>query len=151
MQFGAIFNTWKMHSLVQLYEDLEAERKKIFKPREMFLEVINRLLGGRKTISLTDRNELLFRAQDGRQILIEDLSSGEKQLLIILGEALLQQSDHVVYIADEPELSLHVTWQEQLTSAISLLNPNAQIIFATHSPDIVGSHADKVISMESLL
>ncbi|MNQ81639.1 hypothetical protein D3C85_966700 [compost metagenome] len=83
--------------------------------------------------------------------MLEELSSGEKQLLIILGEALLQQSEACVYIADEPELSLHVYWQEELTKAISQLNRNAQIIFATHSPDIVGGHADKIIDMENLL
>ncbi|WP_236514203.1 AAA family ATPase, partial [Pseudomonas tremae] len=86
-----------------------------------------------------------------RVILPEELSSGEKQLLIILGEALLQQSAPYVYIADEPELSLHVSWQEQLTGAISQLNRNAQIIFATHSPDIVGVHSESIIDMERLL
>ncbi|WP_164341891.1 AAA family ATPase, partial [Pseudomonas viridiflava] len=50
-----------------------------------------------------------------------------------------------------PELSLHVYWQEQLTSAISQLNYNAQIIFATHSPDVVGIHEDKIIDMEEIL
>ncbi|HCL3974884.1 TPA: ATP-binding protein, partial [Pseudomonas aeruginosa] len=56
-----------------------------------------------------------------------------------------------IYIADEPELSLHVLWQEQLTSAISQLNQNAQIVFATHSPDVVGVHGDKIIDMEVIL
>ncbi|MNJ81122.1 hypothetical protein D3C77_797770 [compost metagenome] len=68
-----------------------------------------------------------------------------------MGEAVLQNSEPCIYIADEPELSLHILWQEQLTKAISDLNVNAQIIFATHSPDVVGTHGDKVIDMESVL
>jgi hypothetical protein len=47
-------------------------------------------------MSLSERNELSFETKN-------------KQLLIILGEALLQQEKAVVYIADEPELSLHVS------------------------------------------
>ena len=102
-------------------------------------------------MSLSERNELSFETRNKKQIPIEELSSGEKQLLIILGEALLQQEKAVVYIADEPELSLHVSWQETLTDSISKLNPNAQIIFATHSPDIVSSHSDKIINMENVI
>ena len=71
--------------------------------------------------------------------------------MIILGQALLQETGQVVYIADEPELSLHIDWQERLTTSIAELNKNAQIIFATHSPDIVGAHAENIIDMETLL
>ena len=77
--------------------------------------------------------------------------SGEKQLLIILGEALLQRSAPWVYIADEPELSLHVTWQESLVRNLKKVNPNAQIVFATHSPDIVSTYEDCVFDMEKIL
>ena len=151
IQFAAIYNAWKTHSLVQHYSELEAQRQSIFKPRVDFLSVINELFGGRKIADISMRNELVVETKDGRQIPLEELSSGEKQLLIILGEALLQESSRVVYIADEPELSLHVRWQEQLTNAISRLNPHAQIVFATHSPDIVNIHTNNIIDMEKIL
>jgi len=150
-QFATIYNTWRSHSLVQDYEELQQKKADIFKSRDNFISVINELLGGRKKMSLSDRNELSFETKNNKPIPIEELSSGEKQLLIILGEALLQQEKAVVYIADEPELSLHISWQETLTSSISSLNPNAQIIFATHSPDIVNSHSDKIINMEDVI
>ncbi|GAB02145.1 hypothetical protein ACT4_025_01070 [Acinetobacter sp. NBRC 100985] len=82
---------------------------------------------------------------------MNELSSGEKQLLIILGQALLQEQKQTIYIADEPELSLHLKWQTSLTNAITTLNPKAQIIFATHSPDIVAAQQNKVIRMENIL
>jgi predicted ATP-binding protein involved in virulence len=78
------------------------------------------------------------------------LSSGEKQLLIVLGEALLQEKQAWVYIADEPELSLHVKWQESLVENLRTINPNAQIVFATHSPDVVSTFGDKVFDMERM-
>jgi predicted ATPase len=151
VQFAAFYNAWKAHSLVQYYETLEKNRQEIFRPQDNFIKVINELFDGRKTASISERNEIIVKSRDGRQIPLEDLSSGEKQLLIILGEALLQEGETIVYIADEPELSLHVKWQERLTNSISKLNPNAQIVFATHSPDIVSDKADKIINMELLL
>lgn len=62
-------------------------------------------------------------------------------------EALLQRGAPIVYLADEPELSLHIGWQEKLVSSVAKLNPRAQLIFATHSPDIVGRYQDKIIDM----
>ncbi|MDH4432254.1 AAA family ATPase [Pseudomonas shirazica] len=158
--YTTLYGAWKVHALVNDYEELQAERSRIFKPRDSFLNTLNQLFEGKKKVSISEKNELTFTTNSrfastteakSKTILPEELSSGEKQLLIILGEALLQQSEPYVYIADEPELSLHVFWQEELTTAISQLNRNAQIIFATHSPDIVGGHADKIIDMESLL
>lgn len=151
VQFAAMYNVSKTHSLVAHYENLEKKRAEIFAPRDTFISVVNGLFDGRKTLAISEKNELVVTTKQGNQILIEDLSSGEKQLLIILGEALLQEESSVVYIADEPELSLHVSWQEQLTTAISRLNKNAQVVFATHSPDIVGAHSDKIINMEEVL
>jgi len=79
------------------------------------------------------------------------LSSGEKQLLILLGETLLQRERPSILIADEPELSLHVLWQEKLIANLRTLNPAAQIVVATHSPDIVGSLGNRAIDMETLI
>jgi len=79
------------------------------------------------------------------------LSSGEKQLLILLIETLLQRQRPYVFITDEPEISLHVLWQERLISSLRALNGSAQIISATHSPDIVGKLANRAINMEDVL
>jgi ABC-type lipoprotein export system ATPase subunit len=150
-QFAALYHAWRSHALVQEYEALQKEKDKIFISRDNFFILLNELFQGRKKVSLSKKNELEFKTPDNKQILIEELSSGEKQLLIILGEALLQQEQAYIYMADEPELSLHVKWQEALTSSISRLNPYAQIIFATHSPDIVNGHTDKIIEMGDLV
>ena len=65
------------------------------------------------------------------------LSSGEKQLLIILMTVLLQDGDFTVLLMDEPEVSLHIEWQQELIETIRRLNPNVQIILTTHSPAII--------------
>ena len=65
------------------------------------------------------------------------LSSGEKQMLVILLTVLVQDNRHGVLFMDEPEISLHVEWQQRLVSIIRGLNPNIQIILTTHSPAVI--------------
>jgi predicted ATPase len=147
----ALAAMWSVHRVVQEWGQLGTRHAEIYKPRADFLAVMNEMLHPRKNLVINERNELNAQMESGRTIPLTELSSGEKQLVIILGEALLQQRAPWVYIADEPELSLHVTWQEKLTTNLRRINPSAQIIFATHSPDIVGRFEDKIFDMEKLL
>lgn len=81
-------------------------------------------------------NELRF-IQYGDPISPYILSSGEKQMLIILLTALTQDQQPYVLFMDEPEVSLHFDWQKRLIAMIRQLNPNAQIILSTHSPAVI--------------
>ena len=81
---------------------------------------------------------------------VHNLSSGEKQLLILLTQTRLQENAPYIFIADEPELSLHIEWQKYIIGAINELNPNAQVIVATHSPEIAGQWSKNIIRMESI-
>ena len=54
----------------------------------------------------------------------------------------------VVYVADEPELSLHVQWQKYFVSAVKEVMPEeCQTIMATHSPEICGAEDVNVQSI----
>lgn len=65
------------------------------------------------------------------------LSSGEKQMLIILLTALVEDGlPHVLFL-DEPEASLHIEWQQRLIGLIRSLNPHVQIVLTTHSPAVI--------------
>lgn len=140
----------KIHSVVQEWNKVIDKRKNINKNKETFLKVINTLLQ-RKELFINEKNELTVKTQSGKTFPLTNLSSGEKQLLIILGQSLLQEENVHIYIADEPELSLHVEWQEKLVSSLKSLNPNSQIIFATHSPDIVGGFDNSIIKVEEAI
>ena len=145
-----MLGTRRIHSVVQQWTLLIQKQKKINEPKDIFLRVINNLLQ-RKELFINERNELVVKTQSGKVFSLTNLSSGEKQLLIILGQSLLQESNTHIYIADEPELSLHVEWQEKLVSSLKNLNPNSQILFATHSPDIVGEYSSSVIKVEDAI
>ena len=81
---------------------------------------------------------------------ITSLSSGEKQLFILLAESLLQNKSSQLFITDEPELSLHISLQRIIIEKILEINPNAQIIVATHSPEIAGKFPNNIINMSKI-
>ncbi len=147
-QFASLVSTKRIHSIVQEWIILNEKKTSINKQKLTFIDEVNSLLQ-RKKLFINERNELLIETTSGKIFSLFQLSSGEKQLLIILGQSLLQENNNHIYIADEPELSLHVEWQEKLVSSLKKVNPNSQIIFATHSPDIVGSFSKSIIKVEN--
>ncbi|MGS8281959.1 AAA family ATPase, partial [Pseudomonas aeruginosa] len=144
--FMAIFSLHRIESTVDVWEGITKEKNRIVSSRDLFLAILNKLLL-KKTISLNERNELVIKTESGKILKPSQLSSGEKQIIVILGEALLQEGQSFIYMADEPEISLHAAWQESLAKNIKSLNPAAQIVFATHSPDVVGANQDRLIHM----
>lgn len=76
----------------------------------------------------------------GEQRSISALSSGERQILIILAHLSLNRllMKDGVFVVDEPELSLHMAWQDMFVDAVQSANPKLQLILATHSPAIIG-------------
>ncbi len=88
-----------------------------------------------KSIDRTS-NELTFE-QYGEKVPPYLLSSGEKQMLVILLTALTQDFEPYVLFMDEPEASLHFEWQKRLIAMVRELNPNAQVILTTHSPAVI--------------
>lgn len=102
-----------------------------------------------KTIQ-RDKNEIAFDIL-GETIEPYKLSSGEKQMLIILLSVLVQDKRPFVLFMDEPEVSLHVEWQQRLLDLIIDLNPNAQIILTTHSPAVImNGWSDCVVDVEDV-
>lgn len=78
---------------------------------------------------------------------MEALSSGEKQILIIFANSILRSSRGKVFIIDEPELSLHLSWQERFIDDIKKLKTGSQFIFATHSPEIIAGYEDRCMEV----
>ena len=115
--------------------------------KTMFLDLVDDLFS--ETGKRIDRtsNELSFM-QFGEQLSPYKLSSGEKQMLIILLTALTQDRQPYVLFMDEPEASLHFEWQKRLIDMVLQLNPNVQIVLTTHSPAVVmNGWADCVTEM----
>ena len=119
---------WQLYLLQRRYLDYE--------PKRRFQDLIDGLFAytGKKM----DRksNDIVFLQGDER-LSPYKLSSGEKQMLVILLTVLVRDGSHCVLFMDEPEASLHVDWQQKLIGMIRELNPNLQLILTTHSPAVI--------------
>lgn len=126
---------------------------KIFSKLNFFKDTINELFAETEKKLDEDNNKISFKdTKNDTPIYPHQLSSGEKQMLIILLKALIQDNQPAIMIMDEPEISLHVDWQRKLIRLIRELNPNVQLIIATHSPAmIMDGWGDKVFEMSDLL
>lgn len=118
---------------------------------EELFDVINSMFStSGKTIDIK-RNEVVFDKK-GQLLNIDKLSSGEKQLLILLFSVFLMKRRSAVLLLDEPEISLHMAWQDKLLENLLKLNPNCQIILTTHSPNIFADGwGDKLVFMGNIL
>lgn len=116
--------------------DIKQEIDEINKPHALFLDFIDSLFSCTSKKINRDSNEIEILSK-GKKITPFQLSSGEKQVLIILMTVLLQNKKQSILFMDEPEVSLHMDWQRSLINKILKLNPNIQIIVATHSPGLV--------------
>ena len=117
--------------------DIE-ELTTLYAPKNLFIKIIDELFISTGKVIDTSNSKLSFRIlEDDRMISIYQLSSGEKQMLYILWKVLLQDQKPYILFLDEPEISLHVDWQESLINKIRLLNPNCQVIIATHAPSVI--------------
>ena len=107
-------------SMVKYARDLEKHRNDIFASLRLYEDIANSFLED-KTVQVDESGRLKIESLSPSELNWRNLSSGEKQILILLTEALLQVDKPVVYIADEPELSLHVTWHEKLLESLVTL------------------------------
>ena len=133
--------------------DPEAQQKAaaIASEKNHFQDLVDELfLATGKRIDRSS-NEIFFHQMDER-LTPYLLSSGEKQMLIILLTVLVENREPYVLLMDEPEVSLHVEWQQRLLELIMDLNPNVQIILSTHSPAVIMSGwTDRVTDVEDII
>lgn len=149
--FSYVVNAIRLQSIIKEWNTVSNTQNEITSKKNTFLEIIESMFQHKKLI-VNESNELMIKTKEDKNFPLEFLSSGEKQLLIILGNALLHNStQNLIYVADEPELSLHIEWQEKLVLSLKKLTPNAQIIFATHSPDIVGPYQNNTINFDKII
>ncbi|MGN5149935.1 AAA family ATPase [Aeromonas enteropelogenes] len=90
-----------------------------------------------KSIEINESGNLIIKKKK-KNVLLRDLSSGEKQLILILLKTLNNSLfKPCIIFMDEPEISLHVTWQKQLISSLKRIARQSQIIIVSHSPAVV--------------
>ena len=121
-------------------------------------ERILRLLTTHANRYLRDKR-LVYSPQSGLRVVTSEatprtlrpanLSSGERQMLLLLCNALLAGIDRTLFLIDEPELSLGVLWQRQILSSLLDLTEgtDVQFIVATHSIEMITANASALVRL----
>ncbi|MFN7281013.1 MAG: AAA family ATPase, partial [Acetobacteraceae bacterium] len=80
---------------------------------------------------------------------LEKLSSGEQHQLVLFFELLFQTKPGTLILIDEPELSLHVSWQKKfIPDLLKIIELNKfDVLLATHSPQLIGWWDDIVVDL----
>lgn len=82
-----------------------------------------------------------FKNKYSEKIKINDLSTGEKELITKAFYLEMLQPREAIILVDEPERSLHPLWQKKIVAVYRRLASKygCQFIVATHSPHIISS------------
>lgn len=104
-----------------------------------------------KRVELRRRDGVRFIVDDSIEITPEQLSSGEQQLFVLAYEVLFRAEMSTLLIVDEPEISLHVLWQDTLIDDLVALGEPSQVQFlmATHSSALLASHPNLERSLDA--
>jgi predicted ATPase len=149
-----IARQWRVQKLLEIFEVEQTQTSAAFERIELYLSSAQeffddsekQLCFSEKTFELGFQPRFtditVLRESEVRDL--TELSSGEKQVLIILTYLAFLANDRSIFMVDEPELSLHLRWQSNLVKSIRTLTPSGcQIILATHAPEIAGLSREK--------
>ena len=115
----------------------------------VFLDIVNTLFVN-KTVEINDKGFPQARMdRSGTIIPISKFSSGERQILIMFYLLLFKAGTDSLVIMDEPEVSLHVSWQQQIGKFVGDVARirNLQVIISSHSPSIIHDDWDKIVEL----
>lgn len=119
---------------IQIYD-------KLFKQLQLFETLLNQKMFSNKQIKFSPNHGIsVIMDYDSYPLDLRKLSSGEQHEIIMLFNAIFNTYTDSILLIDEPENSLHVAWQNTFVSDITTIckTLNAQVIIATHSPQIIG-------------
>lgn len=139
-------------ALTLYMNDLE-KKVSVFDELLLKLEVFTTSINDKllyKEVEIGREYGLRFITDSGEKIDWTELSSGEQHQVILLYEIVFGMEGNSIVLIDEPEISLHVSWQQEFLSnlqRIIQLN-NFQAIVATHSPTIIDDRWDLVHSLK---
>lgn len=140
------------YHIIEKAKDIKEKKKKIYNKIEKLTMIVNKFYSeiGRK-IRVNDIGKLDIRSikNEERNIDLQKLSSGEKQILTLFTFLIFntKETSGGIFIIDEPELSLHIDWQEKISDSLDGVSRLNQYIIATHSPEVIGNYGERCIEI----
>lgn len=118
---------------------------KFFDALDKFISTTNRV------ITRDEKGLIAFKLPNNKIVKWHNFSRGEKTLVSILLNVFLNRNKDVIFILDEPDLSLHIEWQEILLPTLSEIAPRRQFIVSTHSPALIGNIDEQYINISKVM
>lgn len=133
MMFSMNGNNDLILKLIDSYSNHLKYLDEFLRPYEYLSENFNNFFKQKIKLNMSSKNYKIELSKS-----FKEMSTGEKQILTILCYSALFKSNayRPLIIIDEPELSLHMSWQMKLLPALLKLPNKARLIIATHSPYI---------------
>jgi predicted ATP-binding protein involved in virulence len=136
-----------------LYAEDMTQKLKIFDDLAEKIEIFKDIINSRfqyKQMHVNKDKGVFFITDDGTDLSLRSLSSGEQQELVLFYEFLFQVKENSLILIDEPEISLHVAWQIQFLKDLSIVTQNAKfdVLLATHSPQIINDRWDLTVELK---
>lgn len=128
----------RIDNIISLYETAQTEIEESYKEFIKFETLTNLFFSeNNKKLKIKRNGEIEIELPNNDYTNIYRLSSGEKQIIVMLAQLIFGKKRNI-FIIDEPELSLHLGWQEIFVKSLLTASPETQFIMATHSPTIIG-------------
>jgi predicted ATP-binding protein involved in virulence len=139
--------------VLAVYVDDMESKLAIFDEMASKIRLFTKIINGRfllKRLEIHREQGFVFTAATGARLQPSHLSSGEQHELILFYEMLFQMKKDELLLIDEPEISLHVAWQEKFLEDLSEVVKLSEIdvMIATHSPEIIGEHWDLTVELK---
>lgn len=110
---------------------------------DAFCKIIENYSFAKKGLELSPYFGFRFKADDEMSSILsfEQLSSGERHIVLMNYDILFDVEDEALVLIDEPELSLHLEWQGQFMENLNELvgvRKDLQYVICTHAPEMFG-------------
>ena len=130
----------RLSEIASLGEAYLRDASQISEPIDRYLEIVNGFFGDSgKKLQFDETGNLEVSVPGSGNTPLYSLSSGEIQIVVMITNLVFHSGaqQESVFMVDEPELSLHLRWQEIFVESVMSANPSIQVILATHSPSII--------------
>lgn len=103
-----------------------------------------------KQMTINKRDGFIFKTYDDKYLSSTNLSSGEQHELVLFYELLFKVKPNSLILIDEPELSLHVGWQQQFLKDLQEITKltGFDVLIATHSPQLIHNRWDLTVELK---
>ncbi|MDF2612900.1 MAG: family ATPase [Clostridia bacterium] len=143
----------KTLKVLRLYIKDSKKKLDIFNEIETKVNLMREIINKRfnyKTMKINKQSGFVFELPNKTLLSPDKLSSGEQNELILIFELLFKSQMNSLILIDEPEISLHIAWQQQFLEDMQAISDvtDVKIIIATHSPDIINGRWDLTTGLE---